>query len=196
MVLQPKDFLAILLTLQIFISHIHACCDAFSSINSCRPNRCHITSVPFAWTLWNRPISWQRPEDILCVQYSSTVFAGAVLLCSDQRSRKLSCIIWDFSLNIMILQMSKCFSFPVPLGIWKHLSLNGPLVHLQAISSESQKELGHLTIHGHSQQGGRQRSGSGKVGFITNYSKGSMNWLANTRLCATNQSIQTCYRLR
>lgn len=30
-------------------------------------------------------------------------------------------------------------------GIWKHLSSNGPLVHLKTISSEQQKESGHPT---------------------------------------------------
>lgn len=59
------------------------------------------------------------------------------------------------------------------VAIWKHLSLNGPLVHLQTISSESQKELGHPTIHGHMQKGGIEGSGRGESRILSQ----TIEWL-------------------
>lgn len=118
-----------------------------------------------------------------CAIFQHSLRLCSFLPCPDQRSREFSCILLGFTVNIMRFQMWSFSPLTPPffffvkflfwVGIWKHLSLNGPLVHLQTISSESQKELGHPTIHGHMQKGGIEGSGRGESRILSQ----TIEWL-------------------
>lgn len=150
----------------------------------CSPNQCHITFCPI-WlnTLKQTYLLTITGGHFACATFQHSLCLCSFLPCPDQKSREWSCIIfgssWDSKCpNVELLLPHPTFffffvKFLFWVCIWKHLSLNGPLVHLQTISSESQKELGHPTIHGHMQKGGIEGSGRGESRILSQ----TIEWL-------------------